>query len=408
MGFVSAFGFSELLPIPMLLSFGMGLKLIFKIVRSGKIKIISNKILFPLAAFLSVVLLSFILQVQNIGFRQTGLNHLISYFATILMYFAVPTLYMKHFKINIDDIFKYISFGTLAVSIFIIIEFITKNFSSIAFDNFIHRPSVNDYIATYSLGGVRYYRARGVAQEPGHVAMYISMFAPFVYYYFKHILIDKKKLWLSMSLVTISLVLTFSAMAFIEIALVMIVLLTYVILKKMRKGFKVKDVFVLWAFPIVAAPTLVYFLNSPNFETIRMKLSLSTLSGESRIGRWINALDLFKDRPLLGNGPGITSIIYNTGSTSFYLEVLAQAGLIGLLSILTAFLSVLLSILGFKGKLKYMYLFSFLITVIHLTVISNYWYPWMWVLFAVVTYNSGLIERKKKVLRPSITNTLKA
>lgn len=394
LGFVSAFSFSDILPIPMVISFAMLLYLALKIMKNGKIKKIPYKIMLPLGMFLIVMLISFFIQIQSIGYSQTGLNHLLSYFTTILAYFIVPILYMKHFRVPTSFLFKYITIGVLGVSIFIIAEFTLKNFFNIPFDEFIYRPIENSYIATYSLGGERYIRARGVAQESGHAAMYLSMFLPFVYYYYKNILHKKLELVLSIMLVVTALVLTFSATALAEIALAGFVLFIIFIVKKLKKGFKKLEVLAIWASSIIMVPMVYYILTSSNFETIRMKLSMNTASGESRLVRWKDALELFGSSPVIGGGPGITSILYGTGSTSFYLELLTQVGIIGFIFMLIALFAIFKSVLSFKGTIKLVYMFSFLITVVHLLVISNYWYPWMWILFAIIVYDNGILEKE--------------
>ncbi len=289
----------------------------------------------------------------------------------------------------VEKIYKYITWGVVFVAIITILEFISKNFLNWGF-NILRIADENN--ATYGVGGQRFFRARGTTVESGHLAMYLLMFVPFVYHYQKNINQSKAKLVFSLIVVTLSLIFTFSAAGFVELSIILLIVAIIKIVKLFRKGFKLSSVVMIYpVFCGVVFLSMYYFLQGDrnlSFITgIIDKITLVNYSiddGGSRLARWYRALELFKEKPLMGHGPGISSLLYGTGSTSLYLEILIATGLVGLCLFLGVMLYHLTIILKIKGNLKYVYLVSFVTMSIHLAIISNYWYPWMWTLFALI------------------------
>lgn len=387
MGFVSAFSIDAIVPLPMIISFFMMINLLIDIINRRAIKKITYKITIPLFIFFIVLIISYYKQAIIIGFNRTAFNHLLSYAGTIIMYLVVPLLSFKHFDFKIEKIFKYISIGLIIVSIFTIVEFLTKNFTQISFDQFIYRPLVRDYAPTYRIAGDRFIRARGVAVESGHLAMYISMFLPFLYYYYKYIEINQKKLVLTMLLVVTALFLTFSAAALFENSLTILLLFLLFSFKKINKGLTRHGIIFGFIVLIILFIFGYILVNTQIFGGMLAKISLSgTSSGDDRISRWINALKLFRLNPLLGAGPGITSIIYGTGSTNFYLELLTQVGILGITPLLFMMFTIFSLIFNIDYNIKYVFLYSLTISLIHYALISDYWYPWIWLLIAIVLH----------------------
>lgn len=76
-------------------------------------------------------------------------------------------------------------------------------------------------------------------------------------------------------------------------------------------------VIIIYAFPEAAAP----------FTRFLDRIGGDITSG--RAGLYKNALEMFKEKPLLGWGSGVFSSFYGTGVHSLYIQLLAENGLIG-------------------------------------------------------------------------------
>lgn len=82
-------------------------------------------------------------------------------------------------------------------------------------------------------------------------------------------------------------------------------------------------VFLIYILPEAAAP---------------FKRFLDRIDGDMTSGRtalYKNALDLFKEKPLLGWGAGVFSNLYGTGVHSLYIQLLAEHGVIGFITFIT-------------------------------------------------------------------------
>lgn len=400
LGFISAFALTETVSIPMIIAL---LTAVFIFFNNSKNK---NYIkIYPSTTFLFflltiAVLLSFLIQINDIGFHSTSLNHTIAYFTVILIFYGVPKLAFDASRPKLETLFKYISHGVILVSIIIVTEFTLKNFLGIDFDQFIPRPANQNYNPTFASG--KYIRARGVASESGNMAMYMMMFAPFLAYYYGSMKKNKYKLIFYLSLISTSIILTFSAAALVDLVFAGTVSILLIVFKK-AKSFKLTrkslltislTIFIL---PIIAL--LFTKINFNYFTSIFDKLTLSETSSSAsdRVMRWERTFKLFQDSPVIGDGPGITSFLYGTGSTSFYIETLAELGILGISILMLIFLLFFMKAYKLYGGIRYVYIFSLTACLVHYFGISSFWYPWLWLLLSIIGYTYNLqYSRMKK------------
>lgn len=395
--FISAFSLNQWLPVPMIISFLLLVGLVLTFLKNQKIILLKPYVLISLFGFFIMIMISFLKQTYFMGFQLKGLTHTISYFVIILMYYSVVELSLRSTKMPIDKVFKSISIGVVFASVFTIVEFISKNFLGINFDSFIPRSQVQEFSALYS---GRFIRARGTAEESGPMAMYLLMFLPFVFYYYKVLNPKKIKLLFSTIIILSAITTTFSATGFFELLTALIFISCYYLAKKIKKGFTKKEYLFMYLLSFMGVIFGIYALysglNFTYFSGIMDKLTFSnnSVSAGSRLDRWSDALDLIKDSPFLGSGAGIAAILNGTGSTSMYLEVLSESGILGFAFLIIVFFISFISIFKIKSNVKYVYLFSYTVMVIHLFVISQYWNPWIWALISVINYHSSLMEKE--------------
>lgn len=407
LGFVSAFSLTDITPLPMIVAFIVLLTIFISSVREKKVKFYYNAI--PAALyflFFITLILSYMIQIFNIDYTSTGLNHALSYFVVIFLYGAVILYALYKSDMRIERIFKYISYGVIFASFIVITEFVLKNFFAIDIDNYIYRPSAATYSSTYSANGHLFFRARGVAVESGHMAMFLLMFLPFVIYYYKNLVKSIKKTIFTCLIITTSLILTFSAIGILEllIAIAITASIYYIIsFLKWRVLIKKRNLMLL-LFLMMPSSLLIFLLifNFDNYlpyiQTVIQKITLTDInsSAASRINRWDDALNFFSEKPFLGSGPGITSIKNDTGSTNLFLEILTQMGVLGLSVFGLIILFYIVIAFKIKSNIKYVYLFSMAIAITHYMAVSNYWFPWLWTLFAIINYTYAIESRSRK------------
>lgn len=382
----------------MMIGMMLSVHLFFDITLNRRIRVpwLNWKIPFILACLFIMIGIGFFLQSLELGFSNKGFNHFWSYYVIIFIFFITVSVYLYHFSIPLDKIFKYITYGVILISSLTLLEFILKNFTSIPFDSFIHRTDVKEYNAIFTASSRVFVRARGMAEESGPTAMYLLMFYPFLVYYFTKIIPSRKKLILYSFLVFSALVTTFSAAGIFELSVAAVSVYIIYFFKHKKARLKLTTV-IFWCFAI-AIIVLIIPKDISLSSSIMDKLTFSSNSGsaQSRLDRWSFALQLVKEKPILGYGPGITAILNGTGSTSLYIDILIEFGIVGL-SMLAVFMMYFLRlILKIQGVIKYVYLFSFIVAATHYLVISAYWFPWLWVIFSIVQVTAS----RQKVRMP--------
>lgn len=388
LGWTAAFALPSL-PIPRIISIVMLLISILIIFKTMKLKGLSKPLITLLYLFLLTLVIAYVYQMINMGSSFTGFGHTFLLIGTVLLHLVAVLMLIASTRYPTEKIYKYLSWGVVFVSLITIAEFISRNFLNMEFDFLrISRENPN----TYAIAGERFFRARGTVVESGHLSMYLLMFAPFVYYYQMIINKSKRKTFFSLSSVGLAVIFTFSAAGFAEIAIITLALFGMAMVKLFRKGFKLSKIILFYPVLITAVGYILYYFfyaggNLSLLAGVIDKISFANYSAgddSSRLSRWQRAWELFQESPIIGHGSGITSIIYDTGSTNIYLEILTGSGLIGLGLFLAILFYHLNLILKLKGQIKYIYLISFTTMFIHYMAISDYWYPWMWMLLVMV------------------------
>lgn len=399
LGFVSAFAFTPITPLPLITSGLVLVGLFFLSVKKKIIIPIPSTVIF---IYSSICILYIFGLLYSQGSISTAVNHATAYIIVIIFYHITISISMANSELEEKDIFSYLSKGILLVVFIILIEFISKNFFSFNLDSVIYRATVKEYMHTYNFGGSFFYRARGTMEESGPAAMYLLMFIPFSLYFFKDHVRSKKKAFFYTSLGLVALLFTFSAIGFIELFVALFVcIFIYLFFDKRihRELTKFKITAIIASHFIIALSVLVLFLTKPwegnFFDNILKKATFSNeiVSSQSRLARWDIAFDLIQQKPLLGWGPGYMSSVFGTGSTSLYLDTAISYGLLGLVLLLLVFGIYLVRIFRINRNKRYFFLFSFIVALMHYAVISAIWFPWVWTLFALIDFT--IFQQKK-------------
>jgi len=122
------------------------------------------------------------------------------------------------------------------------------------------------------------------------------------------------------------------------------------------------------------------------------KLTLvDVTSGQDRVRRWVAAVAAAAQHPVWGTGVGSTSARTGEGLISFYLTMLKEAGAPGLVLVVSFLVSVFRQIVALPrdDDYKYAYGAGFVAVACHYAVISDVWYPWLWLLCVFIVARSG-------------------
>jgi len=388
-GFVSAFAITPILPIPLVVGLLMPSAFFFSAPGGQKVKLKQEMSLVNglFYIFLLIILGSFFLQNLGLGYSDKALRHLFSYFSVVLVFFYIVFFALTLSGIEYKDVFKFIAMGVLLTSIFTIAEFAAKNYSHVGavLDQVTFQEP---YEPLYFINGMSFIRARGTAGESGHFAMYLVMFSPFAFYYYAWMR-KRAKLTLIFLLTMLALMLTFSAAAFLSVSFSLLVTACCYLYRAKRNKVK-KYLLVITTCAGFIILTMIVNNSYGILDAVISKLTFTDVySAQDRLRRWGGAVELIAQKPLLGWGPGISSLLNDTGIVNLYLELLSQIGIIGFAIWSFILLTFGRMILKIRGNVCYVFLFSFIAGLVHYAAISNYWFPWLWSLFALITYHYG-------------------
>ncbi|GHB59227.1 O-antigen ligase family protein [Persicitalea jodogahamensis] len=350
--------------------------------------------------FLLSVYLGFFLN-QNHFKSGKPFNHVIAYsYVVLINYYLIKNAYYhlcKKFGAGfISKSYAAIYFGIFITCAFGIAEFWLKNIKGIDVDSYIPRPAVSEY---EPLALTDFIRLRSFVEESGHLAYYIEVFAPIAIYF------SRKKKYLFYPLVAVisaCFLLTFSTAGWLISAFTYLILtIWYAEFWKQRENTIVnyRKIFrYLLGVGIVVSIfasnyNLVTYVSSALKEVVVYKIGRSN-SAEDRTARYLEGVNALAHSDLLrlsfGNGPAVydTLQFHRGGTILLYLTIILESGLLGL-----SFFLIFCALLFYKAmklqnpQLRFVLLFALCSSFLHFLIISNYWYPWFWILAIIIQAN---------------------
>ena len=321
------------------------------------------------------------------GFYWSQLLNLVSITVVFVVFFYGARQYISY--IGLDFAYTMIFIATIIVCCFGFVEFMLNNYTAINIDAFLYRPSVPDMDAV-ALG--LFERSRSVTAEPGHLAYFYSIFFPLCYFYLRH----KPFLTLVSSILfMVSFLLTFSAAGF-GIALFVS---APIVLCHMIKSLRAAGVLLLVVGGFVFGLSSIGVIDVI-VQVVQGKLTIASGSGEHRWTTLTNVLDLYVSSGslvlLFGLGPGFYKSSMVDPAISFYVNLVAELGIAGLLAYMVFWLWLFLEICKMDGSKRIVYLISFLNASVYFAIVGNYWYPWFWFLCAMVISENLILFRNEK------------
>ena len=385
--FTSFFALSAWLRLPVIINQILFIFLIIGIFQHGfvKTKWIVKEDLY-LLAFLVLVWLSFVF-----GFREKrSFNHSLAYTNSIIFYFFLSKYVVTRFKISSIKIAKIIYWSFLTSSLIIITDFIGKNYYNFSlretFSTVDGAISNMDYFIR-----ARMFHVGGVAEEPGHMAMFYNIYFGISLYYIH----TKVKVKLYKWVILLFIVAHFAIFSTAGIVLpVIAVILIFSLNKLLRLKITSKQLFALFGlfFTIVIILGLFLFLDLGQtnqlleefFNKVFFSETAEYSSSGQRLKQWGRALSNFIKHPIFGNGPGFGVNEDAEGYLSVYLTVLSDIGLIGFLFFISFQKALIGKVMKLKVPIRNFLLFCVITSFLHLIIISDFYHAPLWILFLFI------------------------
>lgn len=366
----SAFALTSLLPLPLLIGMGGALAGGFRVLAKGKIMLRLKYEDLLLFAFLMQLLMSSLFSVGDVNNR-----HIVAYFAVIAIYYYGTLLMLP--QLSEQNLARFMAAGLLLACLFSIAEFLSKNFVDLyILDSIIPRPDVQ-HLNPLFMG--TWFRARSFVVEPGHLALYINLIGPWAISGFSRWCRHKWLTNLFIMLVGAAFVFTFSVAGLVAGMVGLFVCILTLRISGKQLGFILLLLVLLIAGTTVQDAAVI----STAAEGLLYKIDPTNLPFITRAIRWQSAWEMFFQKPLMGWGPGSSG-----GAISWYLQVLAETGIVGF-SILIVFLLVscwrIIRLPRFPGRVL---LYSITAGLVHYALIGDFWYPWLWFVLAYARHFS--------------------
>lgn len=396
----SAFAITSTVTVPVFLSLIIVALFFFgEILNKGRSLTIEPD---DLVLFLFLICVYFSFFINNNQFRSNKpFNHLVAYsYIIIINFYFLKNIYFNLYK-KYGEVFLRSSYGAICLGLFItcafgLAEFWLKNFQGIEVDKYIPRPAVTDYepIALTS-----FIRLRSFVEESGHLAYFIEVFGPLSLYYSKN-----RKIFFYPLLIVLStcFLLTFSTAGWLIVTFTGIFLtlwninpnnLTKRIPINFQKIAKYTSVLVIILVVLIFNFQVIKYISSVLNEIIVLKVNQSG-SAEDRTARFAEGLNALAQSNLIrisfGNGPAVYDTLnFSRGGTILlYLTYALESGLFGLSLFLIFCVLITYKVTKLKNRqLRFALLFGLLCSFLHFFIISNYWYPWFWILAIIIQIN---------------------
>ena len=332
----------------------------------------------------------FAIMEQNIANEKT-INHFSAYTGSILLFGVVPMLLVSaaDSEKTTSIICKDLVVIARLCCVVAIVQFWMNNFTRYTFEDFIPYPQG---IAAESMFLGRFFRSRGFAAEPGHFSLLLEMLVPFVAYSQRGIWLRQRwRLLIDVMLIFLGFCCIGSPTGFIILGV------SYVVAQTVSGGGPRAST--LWLFLISCVAIVAVYelmirdlvggasLTDVAWEMISGKLDSS--SADVRADRfalgWTLLSEATTSQLMFGYGPA-SYYNLNLGDQSIIqlLQLLlVETGIVGTALFAGAFISLARSAKKTLSDPMLFYFWSMFALALHYTFISNYYYPYIWLLFAL-------------------------
>lgn len=333
-----------------------------------------NNLFVIIFMLVSVVISSFI---SFFGDMDLNNKYLLSHFLSYIFVFIF--FYYTSGRVMVLSLGSFISgsyIGLLITLVFGVLEFFLANFGWENVLSSIPRNTREIYLAE-AFGIIR---VRSLMDESGFLALYLCIFGPLLY----TLKVRYKGVRLKCVVVVLyvfNIILTFSTSALIAFGIILPI--TVLIFKRsISNSNLVLIVYFIFAF-------LIFLISFLVFDIFLLDILFSKV--ETGNGRWdvvSNSVAVYVDNigvgTFFGFGPGYFGKFNIDSVMSFALLVLFELGLIGFIGYLAVFIFAFKKVYEFPVVHRPYLAFSIFSSFFFYMFISNYWFPWLWVLLAFI------------------------
>ncbi|MDQ6901434.1 MAG: hypothetical protein M3139_00315 [Bacteroidota bacterium] len=408
MPFVSAFAFTNIISLPLIIALLLLILMIIEMLRAGKLpKDFAGFDLVIVGLFLFLDIFSY--AVNGWG-NAKSLNHTVAYLATFLLFY-VP---IKFILFNTKDdgllfrrVLQFVTYTTIISAVYANLEFISSNLFRVNLNNYIPRPSEEQAYYDATVLGI-FYRARGFTAESGHFTFMMELFSPVAIYYMYFSGFCK---WWKTSkafiifLIVCSFIFAVSTASFVIVPIaVLLACLLHV--KKIFIYLKKRTAKFLFTSAVIAAIVFLFNYFFSVYALILLSISDKMNNGydyrQQNIDFYFTnffKMDIIKE--IIGSGPaGVLILGYDqsTAILNLYYSVAFELGLLGLFLLLALLLYVVINILKINSSISFFLLISFLSGAMHYYFISNFWYPWFWFIMVFAIFCRKKFSSPSQVL----------
>lgn len=330
----------------------------------------------------------------NVEFYISYWNHVISYVSSVLVFFVFPSLFLMSIKtgLSANNLLRVVTNMTVITSMYSVAQFFMNNFAGINLDDFLIWGT-EDVSNTMALGN--FYRAKGFFAEPGHFAFFLEIMLPLnMWYLFSSSQrFSLKNIFYLLLLVTaFTLTMSAAGWAFLLFGLICAILTN--LLTVIRAGRRFWLMITLVSLLMLS---LIVCVNSyvPLYEMIIGNTldKLDSGSAADRLSRWDAFIRVISQMNLLdmvfGYGPNaMVNLGYPSGLTIILLYPLlyVELGLIGIVLFVSIFVFVFFKSIRINESLRFFAQMSLFSSLGHYSMISNYWYPYLWFLGVLIFF----------------------
>lgn len=307
-------------------------------------------------------------------------------FLTLFFIFVKPTrlLYAKHK----NRFYDYLLICVMASSVYIIYEFLALNFFQEFFIE-LPRARAKDYDARF----LKLFRPRGFAEESGHMSMFYEFAIPLLLPKIRSIPRGKKFFVVSTIVVAV-LLLGSSFTMFIGLIFFLVYFITMMFQSAKRLIILGTITLVLLSFVSLNSFTRDYFEKYYNAILNKISLTETNRSVSDRTYRLTNGIDFILEHPITGLGPMKMENYMDKASTlNLFLDIWISSGILGLLFFLGYYFSVVIKFCQGLNKNNLGVLISLLLVSLHYCIITNFWFPFLWVLFGIMEAEISITEK---------------
>jgi hypothetical protein len=375
LAFITPFNESGWQPISLIISVILAivssLQLLFLNYRRSKFTLIDSLLLlFIINSFLSIVF-----NFNNLS--NLNLNHLLAHCIVLFFYYYVPKFALNNCKNQ--SLIKFINYSFVLIALTGIIDYILL----------VIGINWADYIPSNAApvdGFFIFQRGRGFFVEPTDFGMALNAFGPIllVWHYRKR----NTKLFLfyfTLYLLSILICRSTSAISGLLVGIILSYVI-YFISSLLKKNVS----FSIYSFKNILFLLIIFFVFTILFGTyiydvyseFVYKISFENVSSsQSRLNSWVSIYEqyLLKGNYFFGNGTGYTTGSQGDGgSLNWYLTVLFENGISGIIILLLIFIIVIITLIKKNSFVKYGFLISFFSIVIHLFTQTGFYFPYLW------------------------------